>query len=81
MFMVRDSEDRLTLYVQPELDLLGTGDLERDVVAGVARISSSLEEAILKYPDQWSWLGFGENGRVTAGQESEPGERYLPGAE
>jgi KDO2-lipid IV(A) lauroyltransferase len=71
MFMVRDGEDRLTLHVHPEIELPATGDLEKDVAVSVARISSSLEEAILKYPDQWSWLGFGENGRVTAGPEAE----------
>lgn len=81
MFMVRDSEDRLTLHVQPELELPATGDLERDVAVSVGRISSSLEEAILKYPDQWSWLGFGENGRAPGGPETEPGKRYLPEGE
>jgi len=72
MFMVRDNEDRLTLCIQPELELAATGDLERDIATSVARISSSLERAILTYPDQWSWLGFRGNGKMPDGKETEP---------
>ena len=71
MFMVRDGEDRLTLHIQPELELAATGDMEKDVGASVALISSSLEEAILRYPDQWSWLGFRENGKTPARKETQ----------
>jgi KDO2-lipid IV(A) lauroyltransferase len=73
MFMVRDKRDDLTLQVQPELELAATGDLERDVAISVARISACLEQAILTYPDQWSWLGFRESGKAPEAEKTASG--------
>lgn len=63
MFMVRDPQDRLTLHIGSELDLITTGDLPQDVAANTALFSHHLEMMVRRYPEQWSWLGFRKDGR------------------
>ncbi len=57
MFMIRDPQNRLTLQIGSELDLIQTGDLQEDVTANVALFSRHLETMVRRYPDQWNWLG------------------------
>lgn len=63
MFVTRESEGRLTLQICPELDLMQTGNVQEDVTANVALFSRTLEAMIRRYPDQWNWLGFREDGK------------------
>jgi KDO2-lipid IV(A) lauroyltransferase len=63
MFVARDDQDRLTLYIWPEIDLAKTGDLQGDVASNVALFTRELETMVRSYPDQWNWLGFHRNGR------------------
>jgi Kdo2-lipid IVA lauroyltransferase/acyltransferase len=58
MFVTRDSDDRLTLHIEPEIELVRSGDLERDVAANTVVFTRHLEAMIRRYPDQWNWLGF-----------------------
>jgi KDO2-lipid IV(A) lauroyltransferase len=56
MFITRDAEDRLTLRISPEIDLVKTGDLQQDVAANLALFIRHLEEMVRRYPDQWCQL-------------------------
>jgi KDO2-lipid IV(A) lauroyltransferase len=56
MCVTRDAEDRLTLRVGPEIDLVKTGDLQQDVAANLALFIRHLEEMVQGYPDQWYQL-------------------------
>jgi lauroyl/myristoyl acyltransferase len=58
MYVTRDSEDRLTLHIEPEIELVQSGDLERDVAENTVLFTRHLEAMIRRYPDQWNWLGF-----------------------
>jgi KDO2-lipid IV(A) lauroyltransferase len=58
MFMTRDGADRLTLHIEPEIELVQSGDLERDVAENTVIFTRYLEGMIRRYPDQWNWLGF-----------------------
>lgn len=58
MFVTRDGADRLTLFIEPEIELVQTGDLERDVTENTVLFTRYLEALIRRYPDQWNWLGF-----------------------
>lgn len=58
MFMTRDGADRLTLHIEPEIELVQSGDLERDVADNTVIFTRYLEGMIRRYPDQWNWLGF-----------------------
>lgn len=65
MFVTRGPDDRLTLRIFPELDLVKTGDLQGDVYANTALFTRQLANMVRRYPDQWNWLGFHKNGRVS----------------
>ena len=44
------------LRFEPALELVRTGDSERDVFENTQRFSKALEEIIRKHPDQWVWV-------------------------
>ena len=56
MYVTRDAEDRLTLRISPEIDLVKTGDLQEDVAANLALFIRHLEDMVRRYPDQWCRL-------------------------
>jgi KDO2-lipid IV(A) lauroyltransferase len=56
MCVTRDAEDRLTLRVSPEIDLVKTGDLQEDIAANLALFTRHLEDMVRRYPDQWCRL-------------------------
>jgi KDO2-lipid IV(A) lauroyltransferase len=56
MYVTRDAEDRLTLRISPEIDLVKTGDLQEDVAANLALFIRHLEGMVRRYPDQWCRL-------------------------
>lgn len=51
-FAVRDR--RLQAWIEPEIDLVRTGDRDADVRAGVRRWAAVLEPWIARAPEQWS---------------------------
>jgi KDO2-lipid IV(A) lauroyltransferase len=44
------------LRFEPPLDLIRTGDTERDVYENTRRFAKVTEEIIRKYPEQWVWV-------------------------
>jgi Kdo2-lipid IVA lauroyltransferase/acyltransferase len=44
------------LRFEPAVDLVRTGDTERDVVENTARFAKVIEEIIRRYPEQWVWI-------------------------
>jgi KDO2-lipid IV(A) lauroyltransferase len=62
MFLTRDDRDHLTLSISPEIDLIRSEDRKAAIAANLATISRILDATVRRYPDQWSWLGFRENG-------------------
>jgi KDO2-lipid IV(A) lauroyltransferase len=56
MCVTRDAEDRLTLRISPEIDLVKTGDLQEDVTANLTLFTHHLEDMVQRYPDQWCRL-------------------------
>jgi KDO2-lipid IV(A) lauroyltransferase len=61
VLVTRDPEDRLTLRIGSEINLIKTGDLQEDVTTNVALFTRHLESMVRRYPDQWNWLGFQRN--------------------
>jgi Kdo2-lipid IVA lauroyltransferase/acyltransferase len=72
MFVTRDGADRLTLHIDPEIELVKTGDLERDVAENTVLFTRYLEAMIRRYPDQWNWLGFKRADAKPRKRESSP---------
>lgn len=71
-FITRDHEDRLTLHIGAEIDLIKTGDLQEDVAANASLFTGHLESMVRRYPDQWNWLGFHRNGRRPRSEMVQP---------
>lgn len=44
------------LRFEPPLELVRTGDAERDIVENTQRFAKVTEEIIQKYPEQWVWV-------------------------
>jgi KDO2-lipid IV(A) lauroyltransferase len=56
MCVTRDPDDRLTLHISPEIDLVRTAGLQEDVAANLVLFTRHLEEMVRRYPDQWCRL-------------------------
>jgi len=44
------------LRFEPPLEMIHTGDAERDIVENTQRFAKVTEEIIRKYPEQWVWI-------------------------
>lgn len=48
--------EKYRLRFDPALELVRTGDDERDVVENTARFNRVIEDYVRRYPDQWLWI-------------------------
>ncbi len=69
VYLVRGHDGRLQLVIEPEMEMVRTGDLGADLTANTDRIMRLLEELVRRYPDQWYWLTV-RLGLGSAGAES-----------
>lgn len=51
-----DERGRYVFHGSPIVELVRTGDHERDVEINTARFTAAVEAQIRKYPDQWLWI-------------------------
>ena len=51
-----EAKGRWVFRGSPIVELVRTGDHERDVEVNTARFTAALERQIRKYPDQWLWI-------------------------
>jgi KDO2-lipid IV(A) lauroyltransferase len=56
VFMVRNGFQKHRLIIKAPLELIRTGDFEKDVEANTQLFTQTLESMIRQYPDQWFWL-------------------------
>ena len=56
------------LRFEPAMDLVRTGDVERDVLENTQRFTKVIEDIIRKYPYQWVWV----HGRWSVQPKGEP---------
>ena len=56
IFCIREADSRLTIHVEPPLELKRTNDLRSDVQSNTQIITDAVEKAVRKYPDQWFWI-------------------------
>ena len=66
VFMVRQSDDRLKLIIEPELELVRSGESQIAIRENTLHLTQWLEKTVRKYPDQWNWM----NIRWSESQES-----------
>jgi KDO2-lipid IV(A) lauroyltransferase len=51
-----ESIQKYRLRFEPPVELIRTGDTERDVFENTQRFTRVIEEIIRKHPDQWVWI-------------------------
>lgn len=56
VYLVRDSTGKLTLIIEPEIELSRSGKIQADVRENTLRITQWLERTVRSYPDQWNWM-------------------------
>ena len=56
VYLVRGYSGGLQLVIEPEMEMVRTGELGVDVVTNTDRIMRLLEGLVRRYPDQWYWL-------------------------
>jgi KDO2-lipid IV(A) lauroyltransferase len=55
-YVHRNRDNRHTITIEGPLELLNTGDREKDVIANTAMLTKKIENAILRNPEQWVWM-------------------------
>ncbi|HEX4541858.1 MAG TPA: lysophospholipid acyltransferase family protein [Candidatus Acidoferrum sp.] len=63
-----ESLQKYRLRFEPSVELIRTGDAERDILENTQKFTTVLEEIIRKYPDQWVWV----HGRWNTRPQGEP---------
>ncbi len=56
VYLVRGRSGGLQLVIEPEMEMVRTGEMGADLAANTDRIMRLLEELVRRYPDQWYWL-------------------------
>jgi Kdo2-lipid IVA lauroyltransferase/acyltransferase len=56
VFMIRDGFQKHRLLVKDPIDLVVTGDMNKDVEINMQRFTRVLEAMVREYPDQWIWI-------------------------
>jgi len=54
-FIIREG-DRHRVVIEKPLDIVRTGDLERDLAEATALFTRSIESAVRRHPDHWLWV-------------------------
>lgn len=55
-FIIRQKDNTHKLVIEKPVELVDTGDKEKDVIANTQRWSDVVESYIEKYPEQWVWM-------------------------
>lgn len=56
VYTVRLSENTHKIVIEPPIELINTGNKEKDLNENVGLITKRLEEVVRRYPDQWLWI-------------------------
>jgi len=52
-------DERIRKYIlrfEPPVELMRTGDMERDVLENTKKFTKVIEGIVRKYPEQWVWV-------------------------
>ncbi len=55
-FIQRDSDNRHTVTIEGPLELIRTGNDEKDIVANTSMFTKKIEDSIMRKPEQWVWM-------------------------
>jgi KDO2-lipid IV(A) lauroyltransferase len=55
-YLVRIAEGRYRLVIEPEIEVVDTGNRDADVRINTQRFTKVIEDVVRRYPDQWLWV-------------------------
>jgi KDO2-lipid IV(A) lauroyltransferase len=55
-YIHRTRDNRHLVTIEGPLELLQTGDREKDIIANTAMLTKKMEDAIRRNPEQWVWM-------------------------
>jgi Kdo2-lipid IVA lauroyltransferase/acyltransferase len=55
-YVHRNRDNRHLVTIEGPLELVHTGDREKDIIANTAMLTKKMEDAIRKNPEQWVWM-------------------------
>jgi KDO2-lipid IV(A) lauroyltransferase len=55
-YIRRGEDNRHTITVEGPLELMRTGDDEKDIIANTAMLTKKIEACVLENPEQWVWM-------------------------
>src|SRR3989339_84662 len=55
-YLIRLTEGRYRLVIEPEIEIIDTGEREGDISANTQRFTKVIEDTVRKYPEQWLWV-------------------------
>lgn len=56
IFIRRKDDNRHEIRIMEKIDIVITGDKDRDILINTQRYTKVIEDCIRKYPDQWFWM-------------------------
>ncbi len=56
VYNVRQPDGRYTVFFEPEIPLIRTGDMERDIEVNTALYNQAIERYVRRHPEQWFWV-------------------------
>lgn len=55
-YMARERDNRYRLVIGEEIEIVRTGDRNADIFANTQQFTTTIENSIRQYPDQWLWV-------------------------
>ena len=56
VFLIRKANNKFLFIAEKEIELVSTGDEEKDLITNTEKWSNLVESYIRKYPDHWVWM-------------------------
>jgi len=56
VFCIREEDRKLTIIIEPPVQLVRTKDLRDDLSTNTQIMTDAIENTVRRYPDQWLWL-------------------------
>ena len=55
-YLIRLPDGRYRLVFEPEMEIIDTGNREKDVIANTQLFTNVIEKTVRRYPEQWLWV-------------------------
>ncbi len=56
VFLIREASNKFLFIAEREIELISTGDVEKDLITNTQKWTDLIESYIRKHPDHWVWM-------------------------